>query len=36
MPEGSPYRTPINRAILTLRETGAYGKIYRQWFGVDP
>lgn len=36
IPEGSPYRTPINQAILTLRENGTYAEIYRQWFGVDP
>lgn len=36
MPEGSPYRTPINQAILTLRENGTYAEIHRQWFGVEP
>jgi polar amino acid transport system substrate-binding protein len=36
MPEGSPYRTPINQAILTLRENGTYTEIHRKWFGVDP
>ncbi len=36
MPEGSPYRNPINQALLALRENGTYTKIYRQWFGVDP
>ncbi|MEX0269646.1 transporter substrate-binding domain-containing protein [Leptolyngbyaceae cyanobacterium UHCC 1019] len=34
MPKNSPYRKPINQAILTLKENGTYGKIYRKWFGV--
>lgn len=36
MPEDSPYRKPINQAILTLKEDGTYGKIYQKWFGVRP
>jgi polar amino acid transport system substrate-binding protein len=36
MPNGSPYRDPINQAILKLRENGTYSEIYRKWFGVDP
>ncbi|NJL48544.1 MAG: transporter substrate-binding domain-containing protein [Leptolyngbyaceae cyanobacterium SM2_5_2] len=36
MPEDSPYRDPINQAILTLRENGTYTEIYRKWFGADP
>jgi polar amino acid transport system substrate-binding protein len=36
MPKNSPYRKPINQAILTLKENGTYGKIYRKWFGVVP
>lgn len=29
----SPYREPINRAILELIENGTYDKIYQKWFG---
>lgn len=36
MPDGSPYRTPANLAILALRENGTYAAIHRKWFGVDP
>jgi polar amino acid transport system substrate-binding protein len=36
MPENSPYRKSLNQAILTLKENGAYQKIYRQWAGIDP
>ncbi len=36
MPKNSPYRKPINQAILTLKENGTYGQIYRKWFGVKP
>lgn len=36
MPKNSPYRKPINQAILTLKENGTYGKIHRKWFGVRP
>ncbi len=36
MPKNSPYRKPINQAILTLKENGTYGKIYWRWFGVRP
>jgi polar amino acid transport system substrate-binding protein len=36
MPKNSPYRRPINQAILTLKENGTYGRIYRKWFGVRP
>lgn len=36
MPKNSPYRKPINQAILTLKENGTYGEIYRKWFGVQP
>ena len=34
MPKDSPYRKPINKAILTLKENGTYAKIYQKWFGV--
>ncbi len=36
MPKDSPYRKPINQAILTLKENGSYGEIYQKWFGVKP
>lgn len=29
----SPYREPINRAILELIENGTYDDIYQKWFG---
>ncbi len=31
--EGSPYREPINRALLEIREDGTYDRIYQRWFG---
>jgi polar amino acid transport system substrate-binding protein len=36
MPEDSPYRKPVNQAILTIKENGTYRKIYRKWAGVYP
>ncbi len=36
MPKDSPYRRPINQAILTLKENGTYKEIYQKWFGVRP
>lgn len=35
LPINSPYRKPINSAILRLRETGEYQSIYDKWFGED-
>lgn len=32
----SPLREEINRALLTLRESGEYERIYRKWFGENP
>jgi len=32
-PEGSPYREPINKALLTVRENGVYEEIYNEYFG---
>jgi polar amino acid transport system substrate-binding protein len=29
----SPYREPINAALLRLYETGQYDEIYQEWFG---
>lgn len=31
--QDSPYREPINAALLTLYETGRYDEIYQAWFG---
>lgn len=36
MPKNSPYRKPINQAILTLKENDTYKEIYQKWYGVDP
>jgi ABC-type amino acid transport substrate-binding protein len=36
MAKGSPYRTPVNQALLRLRENGTYAEIHRKWFGIDP
>jgi polar amino acid transport system substrate-binding protein len=33
LPNGSPYRKPINNAILSLQEKGTYQEIYDKWFG---
>lgn len=33
LPEGSPLREPINRALLGMRENGQYDRIYRKYFG---
>jgi polar amino acid transport system substrate-binding protein len=32
MPNGSPYRKPINNALLSLQEKGTYQDIYDKWF----
>lgn len=29
----SPYRKPINNALLALKEDGTYDRIYARWFG---
>lgn len=29
----SPWRKPINLALLTLKENGEYDRIYQKWFG---
>jgi ABC-type amino acid transport substrate-binding protein len=34
LPEGSPYRELINRAILRMQEDGTYGRLYDRWFNV--
>jgi polar amino acid transport system substrate-binding protein len=32
LPTGSPYRKPINKALLLLQEKGIYQEIYDKWF----
>ena len=32
LPTGSPYRKPINNALLSLQEKGKYQEIYDKWF----
>lgn len=34
LPEGSPHREAINRAILKLQEDGTYSRLYDRWFSV--
>ena len=36
LPNDSPLRENINRAILMLKEDGTYQRIYQFWFGNDP
>ena len=33
LPTGSPLREPINAALLRLKSSGRYDKIYEKWFG---
>lgn len=35
LPLGSPLRKAIDEALLRLKETGAYQRIYRHWFSAD-
>jgi polar amino acid transport system substrate-binding protein len=32
-PQGSELREPVNRALLKLRKTGQYDRIFNKWFG---
>ncbi|RCJ22175.1 ABC transporter substrate-binding protein [Nostoc sp. ATCC 43529] len=32
LPNDSPYRKPINRALLNLKENGTYQSLYDKWF----
>ena len=32
LPNGSPYRKSISKAILLLQEKGTYQEIYDKWF----
>lgn len=34
LPTGSPLREPVNAALLRLKSSGRYDKIYEQWFGA--
>ncbi|BCL37974.1 transporter substrate-binding domain-containing protein [Nostoc sp. MS1] len=34
LPNNSPYRKSINRALLELKENGTYQVLYDKWFGV--
>lgn len=31
--QGSPYREPINQALLNLQENGTYAELHEKWFG---
>lgn len=33
-PQNSPLRTPVNAALLKLREDGTYDALYQRWFGT--
>jgi polar amino acid transport system substrate-binding protein len=33
LPKDSSLREPINQALLKIKETGAYDRIYNEWFG---
>ncbi|MFO1183711.1 MAG: transporter substrate-binding domain-containing protein [Bauldia sp.] len=35
LPLGSPLRKTVDEALLRLRETGTYLRIYRRWFAAD-
>jgi len=32
-PPNSPYRKPVNEALLKLKENGTYDQLYKKWFG---
>jgi polar amino acid transport system substrate-binding protein len=34
-PSNSPYRKPVNEALLKIRENGTYDRLYGKWFGGD-
>ncbi|MBH8572384.1 transporter substrate-binding domain-containing protein [Nostocaceae cyanobacterium CENA369] len=34
LPNNSPYRKPINSALLKLKENGTYQSLYDRWFGT--
>ncbi|WP_445630548.1 transporter substrate-binding domain-containing protein [Nostoc sp. DSM 114167] len=35
LPNNSPYRKPINQALLSLKENGTYQSLYDKWFDVE-
>lgn len=36
VPTGSPVLETVNRALLTLEESGQRDRLYAKWFGVNP
>ena len=32
-PPDSPYRKPVNEALLKIKEDGTYDRLYTKWFG---
>ncbi|WP_138501242.1 transporter substrate-binding domain-containing protein [Nostoc sp. PA-18-2419] len=34
LPNNSPYRKPVNKALLSLKENGTYQSLYDKWFDV--
>jgi polar amino acid transport system substrate-binding protein len=34
-PSNSPYRKPVNEALLKLKENGTYEQLYVKWFGAN-
>lgn len=34
-PPNSPYRKPVNEALLKLKENGTYDQLYKRWFSAD-
>lgn len=35
LPNNSPYRKPINQALLTIKENGIYQSLYDKWFDAE-
>ena len=34
-PPESPYRKPVNEALLKIKEDGTYDRLYTKWFGTN-
>jgi len=34
-PPNSPYRKPVNEALLKLKENGTYDRLYKRWFSAE-
>lgn len=34
-PQNSPWREPVNVALLTLKENGTYDELHNKWFGQE-